>query len=103
MLKHRAQFSYRGHPKQLKGRGCPTRGTPSKALVEASGWGSWRTSVGGVLTPGGMSAPRVSREAQRHTAAVGDVRWAQGCRWDLGTRRIREGADMALVDGYGLG
>ena len=50
----------------------------------------------------GMAAPRVSRDALRHTAAVGDARWAQRQWWDLGSRRIREGADMALVEGLEL-
>ena len=51
----------------------------------------------------GMAAPRVSTDALRHTAAVGDARWAQQRWWDLGARRIREGADMALVEGLELG
>ena len=51
----------------------------------------------------GMAAPRVSRDALRHTAAIGDARWAQRQWWDLGARRIREGADMALVEGLELG
>ena len=51
----------------------------------------------------GMAAPFVSRDALRHTAAVGDARWAQRRWWDLGARRIREGADMALVEGLELG
>ena len=50
----------------------------------------------------GMTAPRVSRDALRHTAAVGDARWAQRRWWDLGSRRIRQGADMALVEGLEL-
>ena len=34
---------------------------------------------------------------------VGDARWAKDLWYDLGLQRIRQGANMAMIDGYELG
>jgi 2-polyprenyl-6-methoxyphenol hydroxylase-like FAD-dependent oxidoreductase len=36
-------------------------------------------------------------------ALIGDSRWVQARWWDLGTRRLREGADIAMRDALALG
>jgi hypothetical protein len=36
-------------------------------------------------------------------ALIGDSRWVQGRWWDLGTRRLQEGADIAMRDALALG
>ena len=56
-----------------------------------------------VVVASGMASPLVARSAMPFTAAIGDVRWAQGRWWDFGATRIRYGADRALREAVELG
>ena len=56
-----------------------------------------------VVVASGMASPLVARAALPLTAAIGDVRWAQGRWWDFGATRIRYGADRALREAIELG
>ena len=45
----------------------------------------------------------VRKHALRNTFLIGDARWANERFYDLGAKRIHQGADMALLDGIELG
>jgi hypothetical protein len=70
----------------------------STSSIGANAYGPYRTVVG---TDGVFSVVRSS--GLRGTYLAGDARWARDRWYDLGSRRVRRGADVAIVDGIALG
>ena len=76
----------------------PWNSTSSSTGADGARYGPFRTVVG---ADGVFSVVRSS--GLRGTYLAGDARWARDRWYDLGSRRVRGGADVAIVDGIALG
>lgn len=54
-------------------------------------------------SPSSSSSSTTARRTEKgRIAMIGDVRWVRARWWDYGTKRIREGANVAMRDGLDL-